>query len=166
MPVNEFALFVPGPPTGASRARATSRGGHVRMYAPEKNRRWENLLIQYWREEGEPTIVNSSLDFYEIDLLLVCRRPKNHFRTDGISLNAIGERAVRPARKPDLDNALKLTLDALVTVAATTDDARCVRAVTEKVWETRRLAEGTYLNVRRSNNQPNPKHLQGRKAKR
>lgn len=166
MPCNEFALYVPGPPTGASRARASTRGGHVRMYAPEKNRRWENLLIQYWREEGEPTIVNSALDFYEIDMLLVAKRPKSHYRTDGISLNATGERQVRPARKPDLDNALKLTLDALVTVGATTDDARCVRAVTEKIWETNRLREGTYIYIKRCNKQPNPRHLQGRKSKR
>lgn len=73
-------------------------------------------------------------------MTVVVPRATSHWLTDGVSLSAAGRRALTP--EGDVDNYLKLPLDALVQAGALPDDKLCVRATVDKRWTTRRDAPG------------------------
>ena len=67
-----------------------------------------------------------------VSVRVVCRRPPSHFGVDGQKLNATGRRAPVPTGV-DLDNVVKLVLDALKT-RAFADDRQVAALDAEKRW--------------------------------
>lgn len=102
-----------------------------RMYTPPSNIVSENDVRAVWREAGEPRIEDDCA--VAIDLTIVVLRPAGHFKRDG-SLSAEGLRHPIPRnKKPDLDNALKLVMDALNS-RAYRDDVQVARASLARTW--------------------------------
>lgn len=102
-----------------------------RTYAPPSNIVSENDVRAVWREAGEPRIDDDSA--VSLAVTVTVMRPAGHFRKDG-SLSAEGLRHPVPrSQKPDLDNAVKLIMDALNT-RAYRDDVRVARISAERRW--------------------------------
>jgi Holliday junction resolvase RusA-like endonuclease len=123
--MTELVLAIPGQPCGKGRPRF-AKG---RAYTPAETVSAERLIQDEWRHAGCPRLQDVALKMH---LLLVLERPKGHFKRDG-SLSAEGSRHVLPVRKPDCDNALKLVLDALNTLAFR-DDVQVVDVTVSRRW--------------------------------
>jgi Holliday junction resolvase RusA-like endonuclease len=101
------------------------------VYTPPSNIVSENDVRAVWREAGSPRIEDECA--IELHVLVTVMRPAGHFRKDG-SLSSEGLRHPIPRTpKPDLDNAIKLVMDALNT-RAYKDDVRIARVVAERQW--------------------------------
>lgn len=120
--VERIVLRLAGPPTGKDRPRFDPRTG--RTYTTKETTRAENDLRAVWREAGEPRLPDDCA--VGLSVTLSVPRPASHFRRDH-SLSAEGLRHPVPRnKKPDLDNAVKLIMDAL--------NGRCYRDDVQVAW--------------------------------
>lgn len=102
-----------------------------RTYTPPSNVVSENDVRAVWREAGEPRIEDETAIALELTVVVV--RPAGHSKRDG-SLSAEGLRHPVPRnKKPDLDNAIKLVMDALNS-RAYRDDVQVARISAWRVW--------------------------------
>lgn len=119
-------LVLSGQPKGQKRVRHQGKG----HWHDKDQKLAEGEVIRKWEEAGEPRLPDVAL---RIELSLYIARPQSHFKMDG-SLSAEGLRHNRPEnKKPDVDNALKLVMDAL-NKRAYRDDVQIVEAVVERHW--------------------------------
>jgi Holliday junction resolvase RusA-like endonuclease len=124
MSPNSFAIKVAGKPTGKGRARF----GNGRTFTPKETTMAENDVRAAWAAAGFPRLEGP----IALEVQLDVTRPQGHFKTDGLS--AQGQRMPRPMnRKPDLDNAVKLVMDALNT-RAWADDVQIVELYAWREW--------------------------------
>lgn len=122
-------LRVAGSASGKGRPRFDPRTR--RAYTPPSNIVSENDVRAVWREAGEPRISDDTA--ISLEIVIVVQRPKGHFKKDG-SLSATGERHPVPRnKKPDVDNALKLVMDALNS-RAYRDDVQVAAAAVIRTW--------------------------------
>ena len=122
-------LRVAGKATTKQRQRFDPRTR--RAYTPPSNIIGENDVRAIWREAGEPRLQADAA--VSIEITIVVPRPNSHFRKNG-DLSSEGLRHPIPRnKKPDLDNALKLVMDALNS-RAYKDDVLVARAVLERRW--------------------------------
>ena len=102
-----------------------------RAYTPPSNIISETDVRAVWREAGEPHVADDTAIAIEVRITVV--RPRGHFRKDG-NLSAEGLRHPVPRnKKPDVDNALKLVMDALNS-RAYRDDVLVAKALVERDW--------------------------------
>lgn len=140
--MSDFALTVHGAPKGQPRARA--KPGQ-RPYKSGKQRAAERQIRDAWEDVGSPRLHGP----ISVHLTLYVSRPQSHFRKDG-SLSTAGQRKPLPDnKKPDVDNALKLVMDALnerrgkrPRPGAWSDDVRVVFASVSRRWSS---TECTYI---------------------
>lgn len=124
-----IVLRVAGQPSTKGRPRFDPRT--QRAYTPPSNIVSENDIRAVWRAAGEPRIEDDVA--IALDVQITVMRPGGHFRRDG-SLSAEGARHPIPRKqKPDLDNAVKLVMDALNT-RAYRDDVRIARLTASRCW--------------------------------
>lgn len=117
-------------PAPKQRPRVTRNG----TYTPKQTRDAEAAIRAAWREHGSEQIpvglpIEASMTFY-------LERPKAHYTSVG-SLSAEGRRHAWPLqsgrKNADIDNYVKLVLDAL-NGCAFTDDAAIVSVHADKQW--------------------------------
>lgn len=124
-----IVLRVAGKASGKARQRFDPRTR--RAYTPPSNIISEGDVRAVWREAGEPRFEDDCA--IELDVVVIVMRPDGHFRKDG-SLSTEGLRYPVPRKqKPDLDNAIKLVMDALNT-RAYRDDGRVAKVTAERRW--------------------------------
>lgn len=116
---------VPGDPRGKGRPRVTKNG----TYTDSETKAYEQKIITYYKKSfgsykwpAEAFISVKVTAHYQI--------PK---RATKAAVAAMQARKVFPTRKPDIDNVLKVVLDALNGVAYE-DDAKVVCVEAEKVY--------------------------------
>lgn len=118
--------------------RTTSTGKpYSTVYLPRRTRDAQRQIAQEWRAQGSPTIPPGVP--FACEVVAAWPRPKSHTKADG-TLTSAGLAMPYPT-KPDVDNVLKLVLDALQPVCFP-DDARCHTATASKVY-----ADGPYLEI-------------------
>jgi Holliday junction resolvase RusA-like endonuclease len=123
--VGGFQLIVPGAPQGKQRARH----GQGRTWTPRETLLAEQEIRRAWEEAGCPRVAGP----VEVTVQLGVTRPRSHATSKG-RLSAEGRRNPEPHRqKPDVDNALKLVMDALNT-RAWADDVQVVDASVTRLW--------------------------------
>lgn len=119
-------LVIPGKPHGKSRPRF----GNGRAFTDPKATSFAERVHIAWREQKSPSFGDQPLTMH------VCvhrRRPRNHFRKDGL-LSRVGETAPeRPVTTPDADNFAGSVMDALNHLAYH-DDRQIVRLTAERLW--------------------------------
>lgn len=132
METTEIRLWIPGKPEGKQRARH----GNGRTFTPRETRLAEELIVQAWRDAGEPRFpvphprAHLPLKF---DMLFLMERGSGHYNSKGL-LNAEGDRHPLPEnKKPDVDNAQKLVMDAL-NHKAYRDDVQVTDSRQRKRW--------------------------------
>ena len=118
-------FVIPGEPTGKGRPRVVNIGGHARAFTPEKTASYENLIKleferQGGRHLGKAEIMMRIRAFYAI--------PKGDSR---VKREAKLAGSVRPVKKPDCDNVIKIVADALNGLAYD-DDCQIVAVSCEK----------------------------------
>lgn len=119
-------LELSGKPEGKGRPRF-GKGG--RVFTPNATKLAEARIISAWQDAGEPRLEGP----VSVHLLLEVSRPKDHYTSKG-ELSAKGRRTPLPTgRKPDLDNAVKLVMDAL-NRRAYHDDVDVVSLTAVRVW--------------------------------
>lgn len=121
-------LVIHGEARGKARPRFVRATG--RTYTDTPTLRAEQRIRDEWRASGHKRLPDLAL---EITVGLYLERPKTHFRTDGLTFSAAGQRSPLPLRKPDVDNALKLVCDALNGLAYR-DDALITDAHVYRRW--------------------------------
>jgi len=120
-------LTVTGKPEGKGRPRLGAGG---RVFTPRTTSVAEREIRAAWEGVGEPRLADGPI---EIEVLLVVERPLGHFNTKG-ELNKKGREMPFPHnKKPDVDNAIKLVMDALNT-RAYRDDVQVCKAAVMREW--------------------------------
>jgi Holliday junction resolvase RusA-like endonuclease len=123
-----IVLEVLDAPTGKARPRV-NRNGHT--WTPAKTKNAEAHVRAAWDRAGRPTIPRDIPIRAIVQMIL--QRPASHYKTNG-GLSAVGRAAgFVPRKKPDVDNAAKLILDALEGYAYPHDVAIVSLTVT-KQW--------------------------------
>ena len=133
-------LTVAGRPTGKGRPRFNPRTGHART--DDATRLGEARVIEAWMNAGSQRLSDGPV---HLTVEVVVARPKSHYRVDG-TLTAAGARSLVPLRKPDLDNAIKLIMDAL-NGCACRDDVDVVSISAWRRWCRAGEHEHTHVTV-------------------
>ena len=120
---NVARFSVPGEPVGKGRPRMT-KSGHA--YTPEKTAVYENLVkVEFQRQCPGYFIAEGP-----VRLRIVCRFPLA--KSDSQKKRAAKlSGAIRPTKKPDIDNCIKAIADALNGLAYT-DDTQIVTVYAAK----------------------------------
>jgi len=127
MTMEEINIEVHGNPTGKGRPFVL-KTGHT--FTPKGTVLAEREIRQAWREAGEQRMPDAAL---EIVVELFVQRPQSHFKKSG-GLSSEGLRHPLPRnKKPDVDNALKLVMDALNSQAYK-DDVQIAKATVIRHW--------------------------------
>lgn len=117
---------VPGEPRGKGRPRFT-RDGHA--YTDNETRAYEDKIIAYYRKQlGAFRWPDSAVIC--LDVTAVYPIPKSATKAAVAGMQA---GRILPSRKPDIDNVLKVVLDALNGVAYK-DDSRVVCVSARKMY--------------------------------
>lgn len=106
-------------PVEQARPRATHRGRHITMYDPTKVKKFKKELSQLVRSQYKDEPLDGML---EVEISFYRQVQKSLSKKER-ARRLSGEH--RPTVKPDLDNYIKSTLDALNGILWT-DDARIV----------------------------------------
>ncbi len=128
--MRELMFFIPGPPRGKGRPRATVSHGRPTMYTDGKTAAYENLVRiachQAMRQTAQDAFVGA------VTVSVACKYPINK-SVSKRKLEAFTDGTERPTKKPDLDNVLKAVLDGINGVAFA-DDAQVVSIVSDKYY--------------------------------
>ena len=119
---------IPGEPQGKGRPRFSCVGGRVRTYTPEKTATYEELVKKEYKRQcnqhfSDRRLIMRVWAFYSI--------PKNTSKKKRADML---EGKIRPSKKPDLDNVLKVIADSLNKVAYD-DDKQIVEAYITKFYD-------------------------------
>jgi Holliday junction resolvase RusA-like endonuclease len=107
----EFTIH--GPPVGKGRPQFSTYGGHVTARTPQKTVIYENLVkMEYQQQSDGQKFDNDSMLEVEIDAYYPI--PKSVSKKKQSAMMA-GE--IRPVKKPDCDNVVKVILDSLNHIA-------------------------------------------------
>lgn len=126
---------IPGSPVGAARPRVTARG----TFMPPRHREWESRASTLARRAyGGREAYRGPV---AVDVEAQVRRGKNRTPRELGGTQTRAEQAVEDsggiawcATKPDLDNVVKLAIDALVKAGVLADDTQVVQLGSSKVW--------------------------------
>lgn len=118
-----------GEPQGKGRPRFRSNGSFVKTYTPDKTVAYENLVkLEYERQcSGTRFDDGESLDmriFAYYGIPKSTSKKKRKLMLDGV---------IRPTKKPDMDNVVKVIADSLNNVAYK-DDTQIVDAMVRKFY--------------------------------
>jgi Holliday junction resolvase RusA-like endonuclease len=121
-------LLIPGRAQGKDRPRFVRATG--RTYTPKETLAAEERIRHAWCKAGEPEVHGA----LSVTITVRTPRPQSHYLKGG-ELSAEGRRHPYPDnnQKPDLDNVLKLCLDAL-NGHAFKDDVQIVQAHAYRFW--------------------------------
>lgn len=117
---------VPGEPRGKGRPRFTKEG---HTYTDSETRAYEKKIIAYYRQaHGGFRWPDDA--YVAVEVTAVYPIPKSATKA---SRAAIQEGKIRPKRKPDIDNVLKVVLDSLNGIAYK-DDSQVVAVLGRKIY--------------------------------
>lgn len=127
---HELTLTIAGEARGKARTRPSFMN-EGRFIKPHADRVAEADIHYAWKLGGEHRVRDEAAIGIHVEIAVV--RPKGHFKRDG-SLSAEGQRHPIPrTKKPDVDNALKLVMDAL-NKRAWRDDVAVASAHVVRKW--------------------------------
>jgi len=113
-------ITLAGEPQGKGRARAFIRGGHVGHYTPEKTRTYEGMIRSAAMDAtGNKPPLDCPIEFVMRAVFPVPASWSERKRQQAIT------GAIKPGKKPDLDNIAKAWNDALNGVVYRDDSLIC-----------------------------------------
>jgi len=128
-----------GTPKPQPRPRAFSRGGKAGVYNPKTADVWKATImgsLSQYRDLHLDGRIWLNLEF-------CMQRPKSHFGT-GRNAEMVKDKAPKHhIQKPDIDNLVKSTMDAITNLGIWNDDCQVVNLITRKIW----VSDGSRLNL-------------------
>lgn len=120
---------IPGEPQGKGRPRFAKVGNYVRTYTPDNTVAYENLVkLEYQRQCGR--YMFSADEMLDMRIFAYYGIPKSVSRKRAaLMLNG----TIRPSKKPDADNVIKVVADACNGIAYR-DDAQIVDTMVRKFY--------------------------------
>ena len=119
-------FIVPGEPTGKGRPRVVRNGALTRAFTPQKTASYENLVkLEYQSQSKGATFDNRQIRMDIKAYYALAKSDSKRRRMEKLS------GALRPTKKPDIDNVYKIVADALNGIAYR-DDSQIVAASIEK----------------------------------
>lgn len=121
-----ITFTIPGEPVAKGRPRATTVGGHARMYTPAKTAAYEQLVAVY----AAAAMKKAPLLEHPVRLHLgiYCKVPGSWSKKRRADALAGIE---RPAKKPDIDNIVKALADGMNGIVYV-DDSQIVELACSK----------------------------------
>lgn len=120
---------IPGEPQGKGRPRFNRYSGVA--YTPERTASYENLIALFYKEEyGDSRFPDKTQLQMRIEAIFSV--PKS---TSKVKAAEMVKGNIRPTKKPDADNIIKVVCDALNGIAYR-DDAQIVQVVLDKWYGT------------------------------
>ena len=119
----KVSFIIPGEPVGKGRPRFTTGG---RTYTPEKTANYETLVKWAFQAVENKTVWHDAPLRLTVDAYF-----KQPLSVSRLKHEAMNRGNIRPTKKPDADNILKIIADALNGLAYH-DDAQIVEAVVRK----------------------------------
>jgi Holliday junction resolvase RusA-like endonuclease len=123
------SFTVLGEPQGKGRPRFSTIAGHVSARTPKETVLYENLIrTEYQRQVGSKRFEDNEM--LEMDVMAYYSIPASaskRKRDDMVTA------FIRPTKKPDADNILKVVADSLNQIAYR-DDAQIVSALVQKFY--------------------------------
>lgn len=112
----KIKVVVHGDPMGKQRPKATTIGGHARVYTPKNTVQYESKVISAYKEQcgGNLAFPNPN---QEISACIIAyfKIQKQHYGKKGLNKSGTEKLSgeIKPTMKPDCDNIAKIVLDAL-----------------------------------------------------
>lgn len=128
--MNQLMFFVPGPPRGKGRPRATVRGTHAAVYTDAQTAAYENLVRIACHQAMLKTACAAFTGPVRVSVACKYPVPKSASKR---KLEAFLSGEERPVKKPDADNVLKAVLDGINGVAFP-DDCQVVSIIADKYY--------------------------------
>jgi len=120
-----------GLPKPQPRVKAFSRGGHAGVYTPPKAKGWKDIIMF-----NAAALAGRQIEGpIALKVGFTLPRPKAHKKENFV------------ITKPDLDNLLKSTMDALTDLAVWHDDAQIAEVHTSKKYERQESAPGATIEI-------------------
>ena len=143
--MNQVKFTIPGEPKGKGRPRVVNRGGFSKAYTPKDTVAYENLVkLEYgYQANGFRFDDGTQLDmrihaFYGI--------PKSASKKKrGLMMEGL----VRPTKKPDMDNVVKIIADSLNQIAYK-DDTQIVDCQCRKFYSDEPRVEVRIIEIGRT----------------
>lgn len=149
----KIVMFITGEPQGKDRPRMAP--GQFKPYTPKKTKDAEAAIVEAWRLSGE-VCIPEEIDYWQgaevtrvrvpirATVTMLVKRGPSHYLTSG-ELNTKALRHPQPEdQKPDIDNAVKLVMDAL-NKCAYKDDVKIVTMEVRRRWSKSRV--GTHIVI-------------------
>lgn len=132
-----WVLYAPlrpiGTPKPQPRVKAFSRGGHAGVYTPTTAQGWKEIVMQEAASLAGQQIEGP----IALGISFILPRPKAHKKETFV------------ATKPDLDNLLKATMDALTDRVVWRDDAQIAEVHVSKAYESTDALPGAVIEIYR-----------------
>jgi Holliday junction resolvase RusA-like endonuclease len=135
-----ISFIVYGEPVAQGRPRASTAGGFVRMYDPQKSREYKDYVKLVASEYAPYKLIEGPL---QLKVNVYRPIPKSFSKKKAAQAEA-GE--LRPTSKPDADNYLKGIKDALKNVVWK-DDSQVVEVSVSKWYSERPRVEVQILEI-------------------
>ena len=116
----EVIFEVPGQPKGKERPRWTMVSNTAIVYTPRSTRAYEDMIKTYYKINNFKSFKKN--EALEVSAIAYYQIPKNSRKSHKL-LMLNGE--MLPTKKPDIDNIMKIVLDALNGVAYHDDSQIC-----------------------------------------
>lgn len=123
--IDPYTILLNMKPMACPRPRAVGFAGHARIYMPEKYRQWKQRAKLFIQQQYAGPKLDMPL---HIIMTFVYQRPQRLMRKKD------PEDRILKDTKPDLDNVIKSTLDALVQAGVMIDDAQVVGLMSWKFY--------------------------------
>lgn len=118
-----------GEPKGKGRPRFSRTGSYTKTYTPPETAEYENLVrLEYHSQCGNVKFDKNKM--LDLRIFAYFRIPKSASRRKRVQMT---ERSIRPTKKPDMDNIIKVIADALNDIAYH-DDAQIVDTMVRKFY--------------------------------
>ena len=124
----KVTFTIPGDPKGKGRPRFSRAGAYVKTYTPTETAAYENLVrIEYERQCKHRFPDDAMLDMRIIAYYSI---PKSAGKKKRLKML---DNLIRPTKKPDMDNVIKVIADSLNQIAYK-DDTQIVDAQVRKFY--------------------------------
>jgi len=118
--MKQIEFTVQGTPKGQPRVRACIRGKHAGVYDPGTADEWKRAVRDAAVNAMEIAAIEPFDRSVRLTVSFLMPRPKSHLRSNGEEKDSAPQ---HHTFKPDLDNLVKATKDALTTAQVWTDDS-------------------------------------------
>jgi Holliday junction resolvase RusA-like endonuclease len=127
--MKQIEFTVQGTPKGQPRVRACIRGKHAGVYDPGTADEWKRAVRDAAKSAMASQVVTPFDQAVKLVVHFAMQRPKSHLDSKG---NVKSSAGTFHTSKPDLDNLVKATKDALTNAGVWTDDSLVVACQSSK----------------------------------